>query len=179
MPSVRTINMRESLLATFNDNKELDSIALKTISASNSLDKVISINEPELAIWLFNQFRKHRLPGGKDYKPEDYNEVYETPKMLEKIVVNSLLVMLKQIENREILAKPKCSPNEHVCEIEYELSNGWCIEVFSRVYRWHGVYGYTTPKGIYFDPSYISDSAELINHDVSEIIEREIYGFKF
>lgn len=171
--------MRDLIVNSFKTNIDLSPELLLTISGLKKLDKLLKLSEPELLVWLFDQFKKNRFPGGKNYKVEYYDKRFEPSEVMEELLSSSLLQMLKKIEEKEITIIPSYDPSKHVGEIDYECSNGWIITVFSRVFEWNGIYGYTSPQGIYFDPFFDIKNQKLENYDITLEIEREVYQFKF
>jgi hypothetical protein len=132
---------------------------------------------PAMLIWFFMQLRMHWLDleqGGVA------DEAFCPPLLLQQVIVERLWAMLIQIEQGVLTIAPVYNPHQTLGAIPYIVSNGWVVEIYSRIYVWHRLDTFTTPDKIEFDPWFLPSydlCQHLLNYDPSAEVQERIYGF--
>lgn len=157
-------------------NADID-VLIKSMG-DDVLDLIASMDgASSIFIWLFSQLYDHWIIPDEGI----VNESFCPPIKLQELIVDRLMGMVDEIEHGRLRIVPLYDINDTAADIPYRVSNGWNIIVYSRLYCWHRLEGFTTPDNIFFDPWLMTEENlkdRIFNHSPSEDVQRNIYGFK-
>ena len=89
--------------------------------------------------------------------------------------------LLDQIANRHVTVRIPFDPKSSVGMMSYQLSNGWQLTIYNRVYQWHYVESFTSPWGDEYDVSTAATAftalSAIENYQPPDDVLRDVYGF--